>query len=77
MQLHREDILLATWNKALNAAARATGRLLANETPWACMAADANYRREPRIRDDPGPFAIAADVAKKVARSSNRAARAS
>jgi predicted nucleic acid-binding protein len=33
LQLHGEDILLATWDKALNAAARATGRLLANDTP--------------------------------------------
>jgi predicted nucleic acid-binding protein len=32
-QLQGEDILLATWDKALNAAARATGRLLANDTP--------------------------------------------
>jgi predicted nucleic acid-binding protein len=33
LQLHGEDILLATWDTTLNAAARATGRLLANDTP--------------------------------------------
>jgi predicted nucleic acid-binding protein len=32
LQLHGEDILLATWDTTLNAAARATGRLLANDT---------------------------------------------
>jgi uncharacterized protein len=32
LQLHGGDILVATWDKALNAAARATGRLLANDT---------------------------------------------
>ncbi len=32
LQLHGDDILLATWDDALNAAARATGRLLANDT---------------------------------------------
>ena len=32
LQLHGDDILLATWDNALNAAARATGRLLANDT---------------------------------------------
>jgi uncharacterized protein len=32
LQLHGEDILLATWDNALNAAARATGQLLANDT---------------------------------------------
>jgi hypothetical protein len=33
LQLQGPDILLATWDDALNAAARATGRLIANETP--------------------------------------------
>jgi len=32
LQLRGDDILLATWDNALNAAARATGRLLANDT---------------------------------------------
>jgi predicted nucleic acid-binding protein len=32
LQLHGNDILLATWDNALNAAARATGQLLANDT---------------------------------------------
>jgi predicted nucleic acid-binding protein len=32
VQLHGDAILLATWDNALNAAARATGRLLANDT---------------------------------------------
>jgi predicted nucleic acid-binding protein len=32
LQLHGDDILLATWDNALNAAARATGQLLANDT---------------------------------------------
>jgi len=32
LQLHGTDILLATWDNALNAAARATGQLLANDT---------------------------------------------
>jgi uncharacterized protein len=32
LQLHGDDILLATWDDALNAAARARGQLLANET---------------------------------------------
>jgi uncharacterized protein len=32
LQLHRDDTLLATWDSALNAAARATGQLLANDT---------------------------------------------
>jgi predicted nucleic acid-binding protein len=32
LQLHGEHILLATWDNALNAAARATGRLLTNDT---------------------------------------------
>jgi uncharacterized protein len=32
LQLHGDDILLATWDTSLNAAARATGRLLANDT---------------------------------------------
>ena len=31
-QLHGDDVLLATWDNALNAAARATGQLLANDT---------------------------------------------
>jgi uncharacterized protein len=33
LQLQGHDILLATWDNALNAAARATGRLIANDTP--------------------------------------------
>jgi hypothetical protein len=32
LQLQGDGILLATWDNALNAAARATGRLLANDT---------------------------------------------
>jgi predicted nucleic acid-binding protein len=32
LQLHGDDILLATWDNALNAAARATVQLLANDT---------------------------------------------
>jgi predicted nucleic acid-binding protein len=32
LQVHGEDVLLATWDEALSTAARATGRLLANET---------------------------------------------
>jgi predicted nucleic acid-binding protein len=32
LALEGDDILLATWDKALNAAARATGRLIANDT---------------------------------------------
>jgi hypothetical protein len=32
MALEGDDILLATWDDALNAAARATGRLIANDT---------------------------------------------
>lgn len=32
LHLEGEDILLATWDDALNSAARATGRLIANET---------------------------------------------
>jgi predicted nucleic acid-binding protein len=32
LQLHGDDILLATWDNTLNAAARATGQLLANDT---------------------------------------------
>ena len=32
LQLHGDDILLATWGNALNAAARATGQLLAYDT---------------------------------------------
>jgi predicted nucleic acid-binding protein len=32
LQLRGEDVLLATWDKALNTAARATGQLLANDT---------------------------------------------
>ena len=32
LELHGEDKLLATWDNALNAAALATGRLLANDT---------------------------------------------
>jgi predicted nucleic acid-binding protein len=32
LQLEGEDILLATWDSALNSAARATGRLIANDT---------------------------------------------
>jgi hypothetical protein len=32
LQLHGDSILLATWDNALNAAARATGQLLANDT---------------------------------------------
>jgi uncharacterized protein len=32
LHLEGDDILLATWDNALNAAARATGRLIANET---------------------------------------------
>ena len=33
LQLQGHDILLATWDNALNAAPRATGRLIANDTP--------------------------------------------
>src|ERR687896_529431 len=33
LQLQGRDILLATWDNALNAAARATGRLIANDAP--------------------------------------------
>ena len=33
LQLQGHDLLLATWDNALNAAARATGRLIANDTP--------------------------------------------
>jgi hypothetical protein len=32
LQLHGDDILLATWDTALNPAARATGQLLAHNT---------------------------------------------
>jgi uncharacterized protein len=32
LQLQGDDILLATWDNALNAAARATGHLLTNDT---------------------------------------------
>jgi predicted nucleic acid-binding protein len=32
LQLRGDDILLATWDDALNAAARATGRLTTNDT---------------------------------------------
>jgi predicted nucleic acid-binding protein len=32
LALEGDDILLATWDDALNAAARATGRLIANDT---------------------------------------------
>jgi uncharacterized protein len=32
LRLHGDDVLLATWDNALNAAARATGQLLANDT---------------------------------------------
>jgi predicted nucleic acid-binding protein len=32
LQLHGSDILLATWDNALNVAALATGRLLVNDT---------------------------------------------
>jgi uncharacterized protein len=32
LQLHGNDILLATWDNALNAAARATGQLFTNDT---------------------------------------------
>jgi predicted nucleic acid-binding protein len=32
LALEGDDILLATWDDALNAAARATGRLIANHT---------------------------------------------
>lgn len=32
LQLGGDDILLATWDNALNAAARATGQLIANDT---------------------------------------------
>jgi uncharacterized protein len=32
LQLQGHDILLATWDNALNAAARATGRIIANDT---------------------------------------------
>jgi uncharacterized protein len=32
LQVQGDDILLATWDNALNAAARATGRLIANDT---------------------------------------------
>ncbi len=32
LQLHGNDILLATWDNALNAAARATGQLVVNNT---------------------------------------------
>ena len=33
LQLQGHDLLLATWDNALTAAARATGRLIANDTP--------------------------------------------
>jgi hypothetical protein len=33
LQLRGDDVLLATWGNALNAAARATGELLANDIP--------------------------------------------
>jgi uncharacterized protein len=33
LALEGDDVLLATWDAALNAAARATGRLLANDMP--------------------------------------------
>jgi predicted nucleic acid-binding protein len=32
LQLEGDDILLATWDNALNSAARATGQLIANDT---------------------------------------------
>lgn len=32
LHLEGDDVLLATWDNALNAAARATGRLIANDT---------------------------------------------
>jgi predicted nucleic acid-binding protein len=32
LQVQGDDILLATWDNALNAAARATGQLLTNDT---------------------------------------------
>jgi len=32
LELHGDDILLATWDNAVNTAARATGRLIANDT---------------------------------------------
>jgi uncharacterized protein len=32
LALEGDDVLLATWDDALNAAARATGRLIANDT---------------------------------------------
>jgi uncharacterized protein len=32
LHVEGDDVLLATWDKALNAAARATGRLIANDT---------------------------------------------
>jgi predicted nucleic acid-binding protein len=32
LRLHGDDVLLATWDNALNVAARASGRLLANDT---------------------------------------------
>jgi hypothetical protein len=32
LHLERDDILLATWDDALNTAARATGQLIANDT---------------------------------------------
>jgi hypothetical protein len=32
LALEGDDVLLATWDNALNAAARATGELIANDT---------------------------------------------
>ena len=34
LHLHGGDILLATWDNALNTAARATGPPVANDTDW-------------------------------------------
>ena len=32
LQLHGDEVVMATWDDALNAAARATGELVANDT---------------------------------------------
>jgi len=66
--LEDSDILLATWDKTLNAA-RATGRLIANDTRLSHALAR-EERRRPTAAHPRSPQA-AADVAKKVARKSN------
>ena len=38
LHLEGDDILLATWDNALNSAARATGQLIANDTGWVNIA---------------------------------------